>query len=57
MKIKIGDTIRINKALNIFFDKNDLVKIVADWGDMLYVEKVKGIHRIAIDKFKDVRPV
>ena len=50
---KEGTELVLMKIINSFFDIGDTVIVVADWGDMLYVHKKGGIHRVAIDKDKD----
>ena len=36
------------KDINSFFEKGDLVEIISDWGDLLYIEK--GIFRVAVQR-------
>ena len=48
-----GDQLIINKDLNQYFDNGDIVTVVSDWDNLVYVSK--GIFRIAIDKSKDIQ--
>ena len=36
----------LNINANSFFMKGDVVKLISDWGDLLYVEN--GLYRIAL---------
>ena len=51
--MKEGTELVLRKTINSFFNAGDMVIVVSDWGDMLYVHKKGGIHRVAIEKQKD----
>ena len=36
------------KDINSFFEKGDIITIVSDWGDLLYISK--GFHRVAVNR-------
>ena len=36
----------LNKDINSFFSKGDVVTIIKDWGELLYVSN--GFHRVAV---------
>jgi ribosomal protein L9 len=44
----------LSKNINRFFNKGDIVTIIKDWGDLLYISN--GFHRVAVT-YKDLKVI